>query len=337
MTLFITNLHGMAKASTAQIAQNLSASIAKSIGFEELGLYFFQSTSDTQSELSKRIDGIIASISFGDTVVFQVPTWNGIDFDEYFIHKIKLYSDLKLIIFIHDFPPLMFEGNRYLMDKYLNAYNQAKVVIVPSQTMADILVENGLKTKIIIQNMWDHPTTIPLYEKKFTKHIYFAGSAESFKFIENWNFNTKLSVFSEGESSNENVEFLGFKDDTYLMSNLNDGLGLVWPKDNQIKNDDEYYRMNASYKLSTYIAAGLPVIIDKENSNSKFVLDNKLGFLATTLDEVNEIIDKTTEEEYKQIAKNVKNFAELVRNGYFTKKALIDSIGLSILNEKESK
>ena len=62
------------------------------------------------------MDGIMASISIGDVLVFQSPTWNGFEFDRVLFDKLK-DMQVKIICFIHDVVPLMFDSNYYLMKR----------------------------------------------------------------------------------------------------------------------------------------------------------------------------------------------------------------------------
>ena len=57
MKVNITNLYGMSGQSTALIAQNDVTKLAKQLGFNELSFYFYDIYSDSQSELSRRLDG----------------------------------------------------------------------------------------------------------------------------------------------------------------------------------------------------------------------------------------------------------------------------------------
>ncbi|MTV47163.1 hypothetical protein GM528_12600, partial [Streptococcus pneumoniae] len=84
----------------------------------EVGIYFYNIASDSPSEMNKRLDGIMASISIGDILVFQSPTWNGFEFDRLLFDKLK-DMQVKIICFIHDVVPLMFDSNYYLMKDYL--------------------------------------------------------------------------------------------------------------------------------------------------------------------------------------------------------------------------
>ena len=119
MKLHITNLYGMARESTATIAQNAVQKIASQLGFRELGIYFYHASAETVEERSRRLDGILASVSMGDVVIFQTPTWNGLEFEREFLSKLKLLN-VKIIVFVHDVIPLMFKANEFLMQDYIN-------------------------------------------------------------------------------------------------------------------------------------------------------------------------------------------------------------------------
>ena len=61
---------------------------------------------------------------------------------------------VKIVCFIHDVVPLMFDSNYYLMKDYMHMYNLSDVLIVPSEQMKERLIEEGLTTKkILIQGM----------------------------------------------------------------------------------------------------------------------------------------------------------------------------------------
>ena len=60
----ITNLYGMAGDSTVILAQNAVTEIARSMGFREIGIYFYNITTDSPGERSKRLDGMPTSCQF---------------------------------------------------------------------------------------------------------------------------------------------------------------------------------------------------------------------------------------------------------------------------------
>lgn len=326
MKVHITNLYGQASISVALMAQNMVADIAKSLDIKEIGIYSFDASNESVESLAVRFDGMNAAVGNGDVIIFQSPSWNGSHFDHEYLKRLKIYSGIKIVVFIHDVHPLMFSSNYYLMPKVIETYNLADLVIVPSQKMLEILRSEGLTVeKTLIQEMWDHTTDVWIEKPKFNKVINFAGSPQRFTFIKDWQSNIKLKVFSyDFDISNENVEYQGWKFSVDLLRSLNNngGFGLVWSQ----SLDSEYYKANVSYKLSTYLAAGLPVIVPKTLSNAHIVEKYNLGFVVDSLDEISHILEKISEEEYNKIIDNVFKYRELLIKGYITKKLLIDAI-----------
>lgn len=325
----ITNIYGQSPSSTAMIAQNMVTEVAKSIGFNEIGIYSYPIHTDTPQEIRKRIDGMLAGVSAHDIIVVQLPSWNGIEFDELLINKLLGYPDIKITMFIHDVGPLMFENNYYLMNRTIDLYNKAQTLIVPSESMAKTLKREGLvANNIVVQHVWDHVTNFDPKQPNFEPLINFAGSAIRFPFVKNWHYQTKLQVFSQSikDSSTEQVNYRGWLPDDDILRSLTSGFGLVWSEniDNQLER--AYSQRNISYKLSTYLAAGLPVIVNEGISNQKFITDNNLGIVLSSLSQIDQAIECMTEEQYQNMANHVKQVGYLIRQGYFTKKVLIDTI-----------
>ncbi|WP_230082375.1 MULTISPECIES: sugar transferase [Streptococcus] len=337
MAIHITNLYGQSSRSVALMSQAMVADIGRSLGMKEIGIYYYNSSQESASSKASRFDGMNAALAHGDIVIFQTPIWHSVSFEKEYLQCIKRYN-IKLAIFIHDVLPLMFEGNYYLMSQVIENYNMADVLIVPSQAMVDVLRENGLTVKkIIIQHMWDH--TIPLSEEepRFSQTVNFSGSPKRFSFIEDWKSNILLQIFTDEadqvDLSGANLQLNGWKSGTELLSQLarNGGFGLVW---NQ-RDGRDYYQLNASYKLSTYLAAGLPVFVPTTLSNKEIIVKNGLGFAISSLDDIPAILESLTEETYTRMVQKVKEFRMLLNQGYFTKKVLVDTIHALFRSEDE--
>ncbi len=106
------------------MAQNDIMKITRGLGVNELGIYFYGQSNESLCELNSRMDGILAEITFGDIVFVQSPSWNGIKLDSRFVDRLKML-DVKLVMFIHDVPPLMFESNYSLLSLYIDMYNKS--------------------------------------------------------------------------------------------------------------------------------------------------------------------------------------------------------------------
>lgn len=329
MKINITNIYGMSGQSTALIAQNETVKIAKKLDFHELSFYFYNIYSDSQGELNSRLDGVLAKLGYGDIVVYQSPTWNGREYDQAFIRKCKILNT-KIITFIHDVPPLMFPSNYYLMPEYIEMYNQSDLVVVPSENMKERLIQEGLTVqKIMIQGMWDHVHDYPLRQPAFQKKLSFAGSVERFEHLSNWAYSTPLDIFSESNQENHNpsVSFKGWKTDPELLFALSEGgFGLVWGTSENPADEADYYRLNISHKVSTYLAAGIPVVVPSYLSNASFIKEKGLGYVVDSLEEASRLVEETTAETYQQMVENVYKVSYALKQGYFTKKLLIDAV-----------
>ncbi len=334
MSVYITNLKGFGQNSVAELAQQMVAHIGcQNLEMTELGIKFFNWSTESLEERNARFAGIAASLSSEDTVIFQSPTWIAIEWDNGLIDYIKQqYPRIKSIIFIHDVFPLMNASYRGLLTSYINYYNKADTLIVPSQQMYDFLRKNGLEEKpYVIQHFWDHPCQINYFiTPQNNKVINFAGNSNTnkFNFVKTWNNpNIKLKVFSNPKQENkeQNLVFTGWKNDPVLLEELrkSGGFGLIWSEDTYWS---EYMKLNTSYKLSTYLASGIPIIVNNDTPEAETIKRKKIGIIANSLAEAQDKMLQITEDEYKELVENVDAFAKLIRGGYFTKKALSDAV-----------
>lgn len=335
MKVHITNIYGQSSKSVALVAQNAVAKIAQSLGYKELGIYCYDGKNEPENELNARIDGIIASVSNGDIVIFQNPTWNSMDFDEKILGRLKGYSDIKIVIFVHDVVPLMFESNRYLLDRIIKFYNMADTLILPSKNMEEYLRTVGLTVnKVVYQEMWDYVTEVPQGNPVKQNYINFLGEPTRFNFVNTWNYSKKLRVFSSKKIENETfVENMGWFEPLSLLKELGKGgFGLVWNED---ENGRRYTELTAPYKLSTYLVAGIPIIARRGVSSEKIITENGLGIIVDSIDEAMERVEKMSDEEYHEMALRVKKFSQLLRNGYFAKRLLINAVHEVLRNDLE--
>lgn len=331
MRVHITNIYGIG--GTPKAAQQMIADIAKkNFHYNELGIYTYEMKWDTSEMLRTRLDGIAASLSYGDIVIFQPPSWNGIEFDEAFVNVLDMYQTKK-IFFVHDVPPLIFESNRCLLQRTIDVYNRADLLILPSTKMEKFLRTEGLNvSKIVVQRMWDCPvdvdeTVVP----RFRKILNFAGDTniEKFSFAKAWNYDTvKLAVTAkEGDwEHGDNIEFLGWLNGENKLADVlrkNGGFGLLWTEDETTK---QYMVYCACCKLGTYLGAGLPVVVPSYIPEAQTIVRKNLGLAVDSLDEAVQQIKEMQEGQYDQMVQNVWEFGKLIRDGYFAKKVLADAV-----------
>lgn len=323
----ITSLYGIG--GIAGVAQKRVVEAAKQLGINELAIFTYDDLTDSPSELTKRIDGILAGMEMGDNVIFQSPVWISSKFEKRFIDKVKLYQG-KVIIFINDVPPMMFVSNEVLMPNFIEVYNKADLLIVSSENMKEYLVDKGVTVKkIIIQNLWDIPVEFEKSsETKYFSKISFAGSDKKFRISEKLkSSDIKVEIYDNRPDSKEipdNIHYSGYVDEISLLSRLHEGgFGLIWSEDEHIKN---YMHYCNSYKMSTYLRAGIPIVAHKSISCANLIEKNNWGILVDTLEEAVEVINNMSEEEYQKYIDSVSKVSFLLGNNWFTKKLLVDSI-----------
>lgn len=329
MRIHVTNVYGFSIRSTVLQSQHEVVDILKDLCDSEIGLFRYYNEEEPRNELSSRLDGIIARLNAGDIVIFQSPTWNGVDWDNALVDKIKLYGG-RVVFFIQDVPPIQFENNYFLMPYFIDMYNKAEVVVVPSEKMYQRLVEEGLTVKkYVVQKMWDFNVHMDLHTPSFEKKLYFLGDVSRFPFFQNWQYDTPLHVFGNHKPDYDysKVHFGGWLNKTELLLELSKGgFGLVWGNQENPKDEPDYYKMNCSYKLASYLSAGIPVIVPDYLSNADFVKENNIGFVVSSLEEADKVIQECSEKKYSEMLSSVKNVQYLINNGYFTKKLFVDSL-----------
>lgn len=331
MQVHITNLHGQDSKSTAQRAQNIVTEVAtKQLGFSEMGLYFYDVSTDSPDKLSGRLDGIISSLSMGDVVILQTPTWNGVAYENHLLDKFRGYRGVKVVAFIHDMVPWMFEGSAGMLTDYIKLYNRCDLVISPTKKMTTRLRKHGLTVeKVITQNFWDYPALVDTSVlPPFKKAINFIGRDKKFDFVKGWSSPDVKLILTDtdtGWGADKNIEFIGYHYDANLIAKLHQlgGFGLVWSEDPVYR---DYMKYNVSYKLSTYLAAGIPVIVEPDTPQADKILDKKLGLVVNLLDEAVDRVKKMTATEYQTFVTAVEKFAQLIRGGYFTKHLLTEAV-----------
>lgn len=339
MRIHVTNVYGFSLRSTVLQSQHEVVDILKDLCDSEIGLFRYYNEEEPKNELSSRFDGIIARVNPGDVVIFQSPTWNGVDWDNALVDKIKLYGG-RVVFFIQDVPPIQFENNYFLMPYFIDMYNKAEVVIVPSEKMYQRLVEEGLTVrKYVVQKMWDFNVHMDMHTPSFERKLYFLGDVSRFPFFQNWQYDTPLHVFGNHKPDYDysKVYFGGWLNKTELLLELSKGgFGLVWGNQEDPKDEKVYYKMNCSYKLASYLSAGIPVIVPDYLSNADFVKENNIGFVVSNLEEADKVVQECNEQQYNEIVSNVKKVQYLINNGYFTKKLFVDSLMKLNSNEENA-
>ncbi len=102
MKVHITNSYNYSEQNIIIQNQKKIAKIGNSLSFFEMGIAKCDITHEGETVISAMLDGIIAAVEYGDLVIIQLPTGNGIDYERKLADKIWAYSNRKAIMLWHD-------------------------------------------------------------------------------------------------------------------------------------------------------------------------------------------------------------------------------------------
>lgn len=325
MKTYITRINGWSLRDKSYYMQHMIAEIAHQLDCREMGIYRYNTESENRESLSARLDGIIAGITRGDLVICQFPTGNGIGFENELVNRLKAYGG-RIAIFIHELEALAYEEKQSLLGGTIGLYNQAEVLIVSTYAMRQWLLENGIRKsmKFVVQEMWDYTVGEPVINTPtFKKEIYYTDG-ESFAGMNDWNYAVPLKLYNVSADKGQNIQNLGVREPYQLFSELSlGGFGLVWYRD---EHSRQYMEYSNSFSLARYLSAGIPVIVSEGISHRTLIEENHLGLVVNSLEAAAAAIEKMTGEEYREYVKSVEQFAPALRNGYYTKKCLIEAM-----------
>ena len=84
--------------------------------------------------------------------------------------------------------------------------------------------------------------------------------------------------------------------------------------------------LNANYKISAYLTAGLPVIVNNRIAEKETIIRKNLGMAVDSLDEAVSKVENMSKAQYHKMTGDVALFSNLIRENYFTKRLLADAI-----------
>lgn len=249
----------------------------------------------------------------------------------------------RIILLVHDINEL-----RGFPSNYPEILRDADVLIVHTPTMKRWIEQNiGGKSKVLELGIFDYlrqqnTQNLEVLTSK-PREIVFAGRLDKSPFLnqlKNISQPVQFILYGLGldpkVAESNNISYRGAclpEELTTKISNCH--FGLVWDGesiDECTGKTGNYLKYNSPYKLSSYIAAGLPVIVWNQMAMSDFVRSNQIGISVESIKEAADIISAMSEEEYQLMRDNVTKIQSLIQSGYYYRQAVTSAI--NHLNEE---
>ncbi|SMP40402.1 hypothetical protein [Fibrobacter sp. UWB10] len=269
----------------------------------------------------------LRKIPKGSNVFIQYPLIN-LGIFKYCYRSLAKYNAITIV---HDLQSYRFPHFEHFRQLEINILNQHKHVIVHSQNMKKRLVLDGVRTHIVVLELFDYllDDSNKAIEQRGT--IIFAGALEKSVFLKDLkkiDFGKMLINLYGGTCPKVDLDECVRYRGKFLpsdVSSIEGEWGLLWDGDSAfdcVGNFGEYLTLIAPHKLSLYLACGFKVIVWEKSAMAEFVAKNHLGVLVKSLAEIPEKLSRISPDENEIILRNVKKISNQIRHGEMFRKAL---------------
>lgn len=282
-----------------------AAHIMESLGIGALGLKAGYVSCKFMRAVCNRLNKYMAVMRVGSAqAVFAQYPVDAIDYP--FLKKLTS-KGIKTVYLIHDIDSL-----RGMEPSHEDLLADASVIIAHTPRMAAWL-RRRTEARIITLGVFDflspEPENKP-HSLNVPPKIVFAGNLAKASFLER--INVAVDVYGVNPSkailANKSVNYRGACSPEELREKLSDyDFGLVWDggsTDCCSGDFGEYLKYNAPFKLSSYLAASLPVIVWSEMGTAPYVEEHKVGISVESLENLADALSGISKDEYALMRRN---------------------------------
>lgn len=203
-------------------------------------------------------------------------------------------------------------------------------LIVHSQRMKTYLQSQGVQKPMIVLECFDYLTDAEMPEHRRSRCVSIAGNLDReksryLKDITKVPLEWQLYGTNWPGSTSNRVTFHGQIEPDTLPAQMKGMFGLVWDGDT-IRGCNgrygAYLLLNAPHKLSAYLAAGMPVIVNRYAAVAEFVQREGVGLLMDNLKELPDTLRALSDEDYAALKENARRVGQQLRRGEKMRAAL---------------
>ena len=263
----------------------------------------------------------LSVLKSGDSVFFQFPVVHNSIFLHHILKKLKS-KGIKIIALIHDM-----ESIRLISEEKLSFLQKLRIkieefeflkassyLITPNKHMRKFLEDKNLLLSVLdyeeaIAGNLSKEKSAYVYSLPINLHFELYGV----NYIDNKNSQTKNIIYNGSYMADE------------LPFVLNSQFGLVWdgPSIETCEGGyGKYLMYNNPHKVSLYLVSGIPIIIWEKAALANFIVENKIGFTISSLNDINEKLEGLSDEEYRVMKQNTIIFSERLSKGFYLKQII---------------
>ena len=241
------------------------------------------------------------NFSIFDTVLFQYPFRSNAE---------KIFNscctlNLKTILVVHQVEDL----NEMIQ------LNQASRLIVMSHDLKTKLIEQGCYCQLLVREHLDYLMNQELVVPTLSKTIILIEDDE---ILDDWTDNYSFTLNVYGKKTVQERTHLIYKGEFDLEQTplkLEGSFGLVSP-----------HTTIDSWQVSLYLLTKRPLICFEGTELATFVLEHELGFVISTLDEIEAKLNEISNEDYAYMVDHMTPYSINIASGVYFKQALATAL-----------
>ena len=280
MKVFYTKTYNVWNDNTRK--QDIVVQAAKQLNCDEVSLFKFDDTYDSDDELHVRMQGITAAVSRDSIVIFQYPSMVSARYDGFVMEHLKNICGAKVAVIVEDLGSRIAPSDYKQLSDEINLFNKADLLIVQSTEMELYLKENGLKKMpVMYQRVWDYPYDFYLDEQEIDKKV-------------------------------EQIHDISMR---HMLDIKKAGLALTATTD----WENKYGLMINPFETGFCICACIPMIVPEQTNIAEFVSRYGIGFVMSDGENIDDVLNRISDGDIVQAQEQEKKLAPAVADGMFTK------------------
>ena len=280
MKVFYTKTYNVWNDNTKK--HDIVVQAAKKLDYDEVSLFKFNDTYDSDDELRVRMQGITAAVSRDSIVIFQYPSMVSARYDRFVMEHLKNTCGAKVAVFVEDLGSRIAPSDYKQLSDEIDLFNKADLLIVQSTEMELFLKENGLEEMpVLYQRVWDYPYDFYLDELEIDKKV-------------------------------EQIHDISMQ---HMLDLKKAGLALSTTTD----RENKYGLMINPFETGFCICACIPMIVPEQTNIAEFVSRYGIGFVMSDGENIDDVLNRISDGDIAQAQEQEKKLAPAVADGMFTK------------------